>query len=100
MSGDEVCDDAGESEACDIDCTPAECGDGLLNTTAGEVCDDAGESEACDTDCSSPSAATDSSTPPPGKSATTPVSPKTATPTAHRRVWRRTPQHHRRRSLR
>ena len=24
---------------------PAECGDGLLNTTAGETCDDAGESE-------------------------------------------------------
>ena len=52
LTAGEICDDSGESEACDADCSPAECGDGLLNTTAGETCDDAGESEACDADCS------------------------------------------------
>ena len=36
----EDCDDAGESANCDSDCSPVECGDGLLNVTAGEECDD------------------------------------------------------------
>ena len=47
----EACDDGGESAACDVDCTAAECGDGTLNATAGEVCDDAGDSATCDADC-------------------------------------------------
>ncbi|MFH1529163.1 MAG: choice-of-anchor L domain-containing protein [Pseudomonadota bacterium] len=76
--GDEICDDAGESAACDADCTLATCGDGTTNTTAGEDCDgtpdcddecaflavcgngvvedgedcdDSGESATCDNDC-------------------------------------------------
>ena len=52
VQGTEMCDDAGESATCDDDCTPAMCGDGALNTTAGETCDDAGESATCDDDCS------------------------------------------------
>lgn len=35
----EVCDDAGPSATCDIDCSRPNCGDGLLNDLAGEVCD-------------------------------------------------------------
>jgi cysteine-rich repeat protein len=42
----EDCDDGGESATCDADCTPAQCGDGTLNVTAGEVCDD-GYNSAC-----------------------------------------------------
>jgi len=38
--GIEECDDAGESSTCNSDCTPAECGDGKVNYSAGEVCDD------------------------------------------------------------
>jgi cysteine-rich repeat protein len=51
VSGDEDCDDAGESATCDVDCTAVECGDGVVNAAAGEACDDAGESAACDADC-------------------------------------------------
>ncbi|MEM9453983.1 MAG: hypothetical protein AAGF11_07375 [Myxococcota bacterium] len=48
----EECDDGGKSEDCDADCTPAECGDGLLNQAAGEQCDAGGKrTEACDIDC-------------------------------------------------
>ncbi|MFT6627770.1 MAG: cysteine-rich repeat protein [Flavobacteriales bacterium] len=47
----EACDDAGESDTCNADCSPAQCGDGTLNPTAGELCDDAGATAACDTDC-------------------------------------------------
>jgi len=36
----ELCDDAGESANCDVDCTPAECGDDVVNVAAGEQCDD------------------------------------------------------------
>jgi hypothetical protein len=41
----EVCDGdgmgtEGETATCDLDCTPAECGDGTTNATAGETCDD------------------------------------------------------------
>jgi len=35
----ESCDDEGESADCNDDCTPAMCGDGKLNVTAGEECD-------------------------------------------------------------
>lgn len=48
---DEVCDDAGESMACNADCTAAACGDGLVNMAAGEECDELGETAACDVDC-------------------------------------------------
>ncbi len=51
VSGDEDCDDAGESPTCDADCTAVSCGDGTANAAAGEECDDAGESAACDADC-------------------------------------------------
>ena len=51
VEGPETCDDAGESRACDLDCTIAECGDGVLNELAGEACDDGGASDRCDADC-------------------------------------------------
>ena len=35
----EDCDDAGESAACDSDCTFAACGDGTLNITVGKECE-------------------------------------------------------------
>ena len=47
----EDCDDEGESATCDADCTDAECGDGVTNTSADEECDDGGESEDCNDDC-------------------------------------------------
>lgn len=51
VEGDEDCDDAGESRTCDVDCTVADCGDGVVNATVGEECDDAGESRTCNTNC-------------------------------------------------
>ncbi|MBU2260293.1 DUF4215 domain-containing protein, partial [Patescibacteria group bacterium] len=48
----EDCDDNGESETCDADCSFATCGDGTTNVSAGETCDDSGESVLCDADCS------------------------------------------------
>ena len=47
----EACDDAGETAACNANCTLAECGDGTLNSTAGEACDEGGESATCNADC-------------------------------------------------
>ncbi len=47
----EECDDGGESESCDADCTAVECLDGEHNATAGEECDDGAESAGCDADC-------------------------------------------------
>ncbi|MCX4245001.1 DUF4215 domain-containing protein [Paraliomyxa miuraensis] len=49
----EQCDDAGESATCDPDCTPAECGDGFVNATAGEACDDGNliDNDACSNAC-------------------------------------------------
>ena len=38
-AGLEPADRHGETATCDSDCTPAECGDGTVNATAGEVCD-------------------------------------------------------------
>lgn len=35
----EQCDDAGESAACNIDCTPSSFGDGHINIAAGEECE-------------------------------------------------------------
>jgi len=51
VSPGEQCDDAGESTACDSDCSFVACGDGITNVTAGEQCDDGGESAVCDGDC-------------------------------------------------
>ncbi|MBX7078349.1 MAG: hypothetical protein K1X88_04110 [Nannocystaceae bacterium] len=47
----ETCDDAGESAACDSDCSTPSCGDALLNVAAGESCDGGGETAACNADC-------------------------------------------------
>ena len=38
----EDCDDMGESATCNADCTPAVCGDGVPNASAGEECDEPG----------------------------------------------------------
>ncbi|MBI5511365.1 MAG: DUF1566 domain-containing protein [Deltaproteobacteria bacterium] len=51
LCGTEACDDGGESLGCNLDCTPAECGDGKPNLTAGEECDGGGESAGCNLDC-------------------------------------------------
>ena len=49
IEAQEQCDDGGESETCDDDCTEASCGDGVLNGLAGEVCDDGNTvTEVCD----------------------------------------------------
>lgn len=48
---DEQCDDAGDSAACNADCTAVACGDGLVNMAAGEDCDEIAETAACDEDC-------------------------------------------------
>ncbi|MCA9720524.1 MAG: DUF4215 domain-containing protein, partial [Myxococcales bacterium] len=52
-AGNEECDDAGESAACDADCTAAACGDGLVNAAAGEACDDGNDvnEDACTAAC-------------------------------------------------
>ena len=46
----EECDDGGESAACDVDCTFAECGDETLNITAGEDCEPP-DGKCCDGSC-------------------------------------------------
>jgi cysteine-rich repeat protein len=51
----EECDQGGETAICDVDCTFAECGDGLLNRSAGEACESDGDcatGEVCLADCS------------------------------------------------
>src|SRR5690606_29837040 len=35
----EDCDDAGDSEDCNADCTPVACGDNYVNEAAGEECE-------------------------------------------------------------
>jgi hypothetical protein len=47
MTIGEECDDMGESIGCDVDCTLAICGDGLVNLTSGETCDDGGTGVSC-----------------------------------------------------
>jgi hypothetical protein len=42
-TGDEDCDDEGESASCNADCTLVMCGDAIINATAGEECDDAAD---------------------------------------------------------
>ena len=45
----EQCDTGGESAECNVGCTHANCGDGVLNLSAGEVCDDSNNdnTDAC-----------------------------------------------------
>jgi cysteine-rich repeat protein len=51
----ERCDDGAESAWCNADCTPALCGDEVVNAAAGEACDAAGAMTAnCDADCTAP----------------------------------------------
>lgn len=59
VEGTEACDDMGESATCNDDCTLAECGDGVLNVTAGEECDDGNtmDGDGCDSNCQLPPAA-------------------------------------------
>jgi len=40
MQSPETCDEGDDTPTCDADCTDVECGDGLVNGTAGETCDD------------------------------------------------------------
>ena len=49
----EACDDGGESEACNLDCTRTRCGDEITNLTAGEACDDGNSvrGDGCDAQC-------------------------------------------------
>lgn len=52
----EACDAGGFTSDCDADCTPVECGDGLINKAAGEQCDDGRRNDdylagACRTNC-------------------------------------------------
>ena len=50
----EECDDAGESQTCDSDCSFAECGDDLWNSTSGEACEqdlNCAEGEICGPGC-------------------------------------------------
>ncbi len=50
----EECDDAGESVTCDVDCSLADCGDGVLNLTSGEQCEADGDclaAEICAASC-------------------------------------------------
>ncbi len=49
----EACDDGTSTPMCDSDCTPATCGDRMINPQ-GEQCDDAGMSATCDHDCTPP----------------------------------------------
>jgi cysteine-rich repeat protein len=49
----ETCDTAGNSMACDSDCTTAACGDGFINPANNETCDTSGESMTCDINCTS-----------------------------------------------
>lgn len=56
----EVCDDGGESAECNADCTPAACGDGVVNASAGETCDDGednGQPNKCNATCDGTTAA-------------------------------------------
>lgn len=54
MDNGESCDGGGETAMCDVDCTPVQCGDGLVNHAAGEACDSVRETRGCDIDCTLP----------------------------------------------
>jgi hypothetical protein len=50
-TGQEACDDGGDSATCDGDCTVVDCGDNYINGAAGESCDDGNNdnSDSCPT---------------------------------------------------
>jgi len=52
----EQCDTAGETPACDANCTFVSCGDGTLNVSAGEQCDDGNliDGDGCQGNCMLP----------------------------------------------
>jgi cysteine-rich repeat protein len=55
IDANEQCDPgAAETPTCDIDCTPAECGDSTVNLAAGEACDTGFNTVGCDADCTRP----------------------------------------------
>lgn len=55
VGGFEDCDDQGESATCNDDCSQADCGDLIVNVSAGEDCDlGGGEAMFCDDDCTYP----------------------------------------------
>ncbi|MCX4241743.1 FG-GAP repeat protein [Paraliomyxa miuraensis] len=47
----ESCDEGVETATCNVNCTPAQCGDGIVNATRGEQCDAGGATALCDDDC-------------------------------------------------
>jgi hypothetical protein len=47
----EACDDGKATAACDADCSPVVCGDGVANAAAGEECDDGGTGQYCSSNC-------------------------------------------------
>lgn len=49
----EQCDDGASTATCDADCTPARCGDGTRNPSAGEGCDDGNTAggDGCEANC-------------------------------------------------
>lgn len=51
VQANEDCDTRGESATCNVDCTTAMCGDGVINAAAGEQCDAVDESLTCTPDC-------------------------------------------------
>ena len=51
LDAGEACDGAGETATCDADCSPAVCGDGVVNAAAGEQCDDGAAGQYCNADC-------------------------------------------------
>jgi cysteine-rich repeat protein len=53
VEADEECDTGGQSPTCNANCTQAECGDGIVNGTAGETCDDGNliDGDGCDANC-------------------------------------------------
>jgi cysteine-rich repeat protein len=61
VNGTEKCDDSGESETCDSDCTDVECGDSNVNVTSGEECDDGNleNDDGCDSVCECETVVTD-----------------------------------------
>lgn len=50
VNGTEVCDDRGDSEMCNANCTVVACGDSYVNTVM-EVCDEGGDTATCNADC-------------------------------------------------
>jgi len=51
VQAEEDCDTGGESATCNVDCTTAMCGDGVINAAAGEQCDAVSDSLTCSPDC-------------------------------------------------